>query len=154
MRRVPIPDPVPPQGVSQLETLETVTLLALPPDHVQDAVHELGPLGVVTLGPVVAGPGLAEHEVVRSEDLAHGTGPHAVHSAGLQVHQHGPGHVLAPIGLVVVDIDPLQLLLQIPLIATVRTDPVLCTDHQNFCPIWFPHWPAWRWTISLMLDRD
>ena len=23
---------------------------------------------------------------------------------------------------------------------------------QNFCPIWLPHWPAWRWTISLMLS--
>ena len=22
---------------------------------------------------------------------------------------------------------------------------------QNFCPIWLPHWPAWRWTISLIL---
>ena len=63
----------------------------------------------MTLGPVVAGPGLAEHEVVGSEDRTVGAGPHAVHGAGLQVHQHGPGHVLAATGLVVVDIDPLEL---------------------------------------------
>ena len=66
--------------------LETVAALRLLPHHVQDAVHQLGPLhdscdslydslvtaylGVVTLGPVVAGPRLAEHEVVGSEDAA------------------------------------------------------------------------------------
>ena len=22
---------------------------------------------------------------------------------------------------------------------------------QNFAPIWLPHWPAWTWTISLIL---
>ena len=63
----------------------------------------------MTLGPVVAGPGLSEHEVVGSEDLTIGSGPHAVHGAGLQVHEDGPGHVLASTGLVVVDVDPLQL---------------------------------------------
>ena len=46
-------------------------------------------LRVVALGPVVAGPGLAEHEVVGPEDLAEWSAPHAVHGSGLQVHQHG-----------------------------------------------------------------
>ena len=23
---------------------------------------------------------------------------------------------------------------------------------QNLAPIWLPHWPAWMWTISLILD--
>ena len=45
-------------------------------------------LRVVALGPVVAGPGLAEHEVVGPEDLAERSAPDAVHGAGLQVHQH------------------------------------------------------------------
>ena len=44
--------------------------------------------GVVTLSPVVSSAGLAEHEIVGSEDLTEGAGPHAVHGAGLQVHQH------------------------------------------------------------------
>ena len=63
----------------------------------------------MTLSPVVSSAGLAEHEIVGSEDLTEGAGPHAVHGAGLQVHQDGPGHVLAAAGLVVVDVDPLQL---------------------------------------------
>ena len=45
--------------------------------------------GVVPLGPVVAGPGLPEHEVVGAEDLTEGAGAHAVHGAGLEIHQHG-----------------------------------------------------------------
>ena len=35
--------------------------------------------------------------------------PDAVHGARLEVHQDGPGDVLAAGGLVVVDVDPLQL---------------------------------------------
>jgi hypothetical protein len=58
-------------------------------------VDELRALGVVTLGPVVAGAGLAEHEVVGAEDLAEGAGADGVHGAGLEVHQHGAGHVAA-----------------------------------------------------------
>ena len=44
--------------------------------------------GVVSFGPVISSPGLSEHEVVRSEDLAEGARPHAVHGAGLQINQH------------------------------------------------------------------
>ena len=55
--------------------LETVAALGLLPDDVKDAVDELGALGVVPLGPVVAGAALPEHEVVRSEDGAVGSGP-------------------------------------------------------------------------------
>jgi hypothetical protein len=64
---------------------------------------------VVALGPVVPCPALSEHKVVRSEDLTEWSGPHTVHGARLQVHQDGPGDVLAPAGLIVVDIDPFQL---------------------------------------------
>ena len=79
-------------------------------------------------GPVVPRPGLAEHEVVRPEDLAEGTGPDAVHGARLQVHQHGPGHVLAPAGLVVVDIDPLQLEVGLPSVGAGGVNAVLVRD--------------------------
>ena len=82
----------------------------------------------MTLGPVVAGPGLAEHEVVRPEDLAEGTGPDAVHGAGLQVHQHGPGHVLPPAGLVIVDVDPLQLEVGGASVGAGGVDAVLIRD--------------------------
>lgn len=42
------------QGVSHLETLQTVAVLGLLADDIHDRVDELGALGVVTLGPVVA----------------------------------------------------------------------------------------------------
>ena len=63
----------------------------------------------MTLGPVVASSRLSKHEVVRSEDLSKWSRPHTVHGAGLQVHQHSSGHVLATGSLVIVDIDSLQL---------------------------------------------
>ena len=45
----------------------------------------------MALGPVVPGSRLTEHEVVRPEDLAEGSGPDTVHGAGLQVDQDGLG---------------------------------------------------------------
>ena len=82
----------------------------------------------MSLGPVVASAGLPEHEVVGSEDLAEGAGPDGVHGAGLQVHQDGPGHVLPTAGLVVVDIDPLQLEVGSAGVGTGGVDAVLVRD--------------------------
>ena len=53
-----------------LEALEAVAGLGLLADDIEDRVDELGSLGVVTLGPVVTGSGLAEDEVIRTEKLA------------------------------------------------------------------------------------
>ena len=78
--------------------------------------------------PVISCSRLSKHKVVRSEDLAIGPGPHAVHGAGLQVHQHGSGHVLAAAGLVVVDIDPLQLEVRGASIGAGGIDTVLIRD--------------------------
>ena len=80
------------------------------------------------LGPVVAGPGLPEHEVVGAEDLTEGAGPHAVHGAGLEVHQHGAGHVLAAARLVVVDVDPLELEVRVAMVGAGGVDAVLVRD--------------------------
>ena len=82
----------------------------------------------MTLGPVVAGPGLTENEVIGSEDLAEGAGPDGVHGAGLQVHQDGPGHVLPAAGLVVVHIDPLQLEVGLPSVGAGGVNAVLVRD--------------------------
>ena len=82
----------------------------------------------MSLGPVVSGSALSEHEVVGTEEGAVGAGPDAVHSAGLQVDQHGPGHVLAAGRLVVVDIDALQLQLRLAAVGTGGVDTVLVTD--------------------------
>merc|ERR1740129_2319987 len=116
------------QGVSQLEALETITGLSLFSDNIENRVNQLGSFCVVTLGPIVAGPRLSEHEVVGSEDLTEGPRPHAVHGAGLQVHEDSPGHVLAAAGLVVVDIDPLQLELGGAGVGASGVDTVLIGD--------------------------
>ena len=64
---------------------------------------------VVALGPVVSGSGLSENEVVWPEDLSVGSGADGVHGAGLEVDEDGAGHVLAAAGLIVVDVDALEL---------------------------------------------
>ena len=56
------------QGVGELESLKTVTALGLLPHNVEDAVHQLGTLCVVALGPVVAGAALAKDKVVWPEN--------------------------------------------------------------------------------------
>jgi hypothetical protein len=50
----------------------------------QDGIDELGTLGVVTLGPVITGTALAEHEVVRAKDLAERTSANWVNGTGLK----------------------------------------------------------------------
>merc|ERR1740122_52806 len=117
------------QGVSQLEALETITGLSLFSDNIENRVNQLGSFCVVTLSPIVAGPRLSEDEVVGSEDLTEGPRPHAVHGAGLQVHEDSPGHVLAAAGLVVVDIDPLQLKLGGAGVGTGGVNTVLIGDY-------------------------
>ena len=82
----------------------------------------------MTLSPIVAGPRLSEDEVVGSEDLTEGPRPHAVHGPWLQVHEDSPGHVLAAAGLVVVDIDPLQLELGGAGVGASGVDTVLIGD--------------------------
>ena len=117
--------------MSQLEALKTVAALGLLPHHVQDAVNQLRALGVVTLGPVVASTRLSKDEVVRTEEGAIGSGPHAIHGARLQVHEDGPGHVLAAAGLVVVDIDPLQLQLGLTAVGAGGVDAMLVTENLS-----------------------
>ena len=82
----------------------------------------------MTLGPVVASTRLAEDKVVRSEDLAKGAAPHAVHGAGLQVDKDGPGDVLATAGLIVVDVDALKLQLGGAIVGAGGVDAVLVRD--------------------------
>ena len=114
--------------MSQLESLETVRALRLLPDNVKNGIHELSTLCVVTLGPVVAGSRLSKHKVVWSKDLTIGAGPDAVHGAGLEVDEDGPGHVLAATGLVVVDVDPLKLEVGVAMVGAGGVDAVLVAD--------------------------
>ena len=63
----------------------------------------------MTLGPVVSGSGLAEDEVVRSEELTEGSGSDGVHGSRLKIHEDSSGDVSSTGGLIVVDVDSLKL---------------------------------------------
>ena len=97
------------EGVNELEALETITGLSLFTDSVQNGVNEFSALSVVTLGPVVAGARLAEDEVVGSEELTEGTSANGVHGSRFKIHKDRAGNVAAACGLVVVNIDALNL---------------------------------------------
>merc|ERR1719445_535481 len=56
------------QRMSQLESLKTVTTLGLLSDNIENTVHQLGPLGVMTLGPIVPCSRLTKDEVVRTKE--------------------------------------------------------------------------------------
>ena len=84
--------------MGDLEALEAVARLGLLADNVEDRVNELGALGVVALGPVVSGAGLAEDEVVGAEDLPERSSADRVHGAGLKIHEHSAGYVTACVG--------------------------------------------------------
>merc|ERR1719191_1300529 len=83
------------ERVRDLEALEAVAALGLLADDVKHAVDELRALGVVALGPVVARAGLAEHEVIRAEELAERPGTHGVYRARLEVHEDRARHIAA-----------------------------------------------------------
>ena len=82
----------------------------------------------MTLGPVVAGAGLPEDEVVGSEDLPVRSGPHRVHGSGLEVDEDGPGDILSSGGFVVVDVDALQLQVGVTVVGAGGVDAVLVRD--------------------------
>ena len=81
------------------ESLEPGALVGKLPDPVQNQVNNLLADGVVTPGVVVGRVFLACDELLRVEQLAVGSSPDLVNHGGLQVHKHGPGHVLPRPGL-------------------------------------------------------
>jgi len=63
----------------------------------------------MTLRPIVTGAGLAEDKVIRAEDLAVGARSDAVHGSRFEIHKDGSRNVPSARGLVVIDINPLEL---------------------------------------------
>ena len=116
------------EGVADLESLETVAAFGFLSDDVEDGVDEFSTLGVVTLGPVVSGSGLAEDEVVWSEELTERTGSDGVHGSWLQVHEDGSWDVSTAGGFVEVDVDSLQLEITVTLVGTSWVNAMLIRD--------------------------
>ena len=114
--------------MGDLEALEAVARLGLLADDIEHRVNKLGTLGVVALCPVVSGTGLAKDKVVRTEQLAKGAGAHRVHGAGLEIDEHGAGHVLAAGGFVEVDVDALELQVRVAVVGAGGVDAVLVRD--------------------------
>mmetsp|Transcript_122006 Transcript_122006/g.171719 ORF Transcript_122006/g.171719 Transcript_122006/m.171719 type:complete len:462 (-) Transcript_122006:77-1462(-) len=116
------------QRVGDLEALKAVATLSLLSDDIEDGVDQLSTFGVVTLGPVVTGTSLTENEVVGSEELTEGTGSDGVHGSGLQIHKDGSGDVSATSGLVVVNVDSLELEIRVTVVGTGGVNTVLIGD--------------------------
>ena len=71
---------------------------------------------------------LTEDEVVGSEELTEGAGSNGVHGAWLEVHKDSAGNVSSTGGLVVVDVDSLELEVRITVVGTSGVNTVLVGD--------------------------
>ena len=71
------------------------------------------------------GSGLTENEIVWAEELSERSCADGIHGARLQIHEDGAGHVATASGLVVVNIDALQLEVTVTVISTGGIDAVL-----------------------------
>ena len=116
------------EGVGDLEALEAVAALSFLSDDIEDGVDELGTLGVVTLGPVVTGTGLSENKVIWSEELTEWASSDGVHGSWLKIHEDGSWDVSSTSGLVVVDVDSLELEIRVTVIGTGWVNSVLVGD--------------------------
>lgn len=72
--------------------------------------------------------GLSKHEVIRAEDLTEGTSSHRVHGSRLQVNQHSTGDILSTSGLIVVNVDPLELQVGVSVIRAGGINTMLIRD--------------------------
>jgi len=116
-------------------TLQAVAGLGFLAHHVQDGIDELRPFGVVSLGPVVPGAGLSKHEVVGSEDLSKGTGPHGIHGSWFEVHEDGTWDVPPSRGFVEVHVDSFELEVAVSMVGADGIDAVLvATDLPELGP--------------------
>lgn len=81
------------------------------------------------LSPIVPGTGLPEDEIIGPEDLPERPGSDRVHGPRLQIHEHRPRDISPAAGLVVIDIDALELELRVATVLSRVIDAMLVTDH-------------------------
>ncbi len=82
----------------------------------------------MALGPVVTSASLSEDEVVWSEELTERSGSHGVHGSWFKVHEDGSWDVSAASGLVVVNVNSLELQVGVSVVGTSWVDTVLVRD--------------------------
>nr|GMC98516.1 protein TUB21 [Ipomoea batatas] len=108
---------------------QAITILCLFPDNIEHGVNKLCSLSVVSLGPVVAGAGLAKDEVIGPEDLPVRARSDAIHGSRLEVHEHGARNEPPAAGLIVVDVHALQLEIVVAAVSPGGVDAVLGANH-------------------------
>jgi hypothetical protein len=116
------------EGVGDLETLEAIATFGFLSDDIEDGVDKLGTFGVMTLGPVVTGTGLSEDEVVWSEELTEWSSSDGVHGSWFEIHEDGSWDVSSTSGLVIVDVDSLELEIRVTVVGTGWVNTVLVGD--------------------------
>ena len=116
------------KGVGDLETLKAIATLSFLSDNVEDGVDELSSFGVVTLGPVVSGSSLSEDEVVWSEELSEWSSSDGVHGSWFEIHENGSWDVTSSGGLVVVNVDSLQLEVGVSVVGSSWVNSVFVRD--------------------------
>mmetsp|Transcript_12132 Transcript_12132/g.36829 ORF Transcript_12132/g.36829 Transcript_12132/m.36829 type:complete len:504 (-) Transcript_12132:8-1519(-) len=94
-------------GVHELESLEAVAVFDLLAGDVQGLIDQLGPLGVVALGPVVAGAGGSADGGVRLEERPDARRVDFVQDGGLEVQHDRARDVPGTARLGEVDVDVL-----------------------------------------------
>merc|ERR1719201_1172987 len=112
-----------------LESLEAVAALGLLADDVQHRVDELSALRVMALRPVVTSSRLAEHEVVRAEELTERARANRVHGSRLQIHEDRTRHIAPAGGFVIVHVDALELQVGVTVVRPRGVNTVLIADH-------------------------
>jgi len=116
------------ERVGDLETLEAVAAFGFLSHDVEDGVDELSSFGVVTLGPVVSGSSLSEDEVVWSEELSEWSSSDGVHGSWFEIHENGSWDVTSSGGLVVVNVDSLQLEVGVSVVGSSWVNSVFVRD--------------------------
>ena len=112
-----------------MRTLQAIAILSFFSHNIENRINKLGAFGVMALSPVISGTRLAENEVIRAEDLAEGTGSDGVHGARLEIHEDRTRDEATAAGLVVIDIDSLELELGVAVVFSGVVNAVLVADH-------------------------
>lgn len=82
----------------------------------------------MSFGPIVASPGLAKNEIIGTEDLAIGSGSDGIHGSRLEIHKNSAGNVPAAAGLIVINVNPLELKLRVAAILTGVVNAMFVAD--------------------------
>jgi hypothetical protein len=118
IKRVPIPDPVPPPKVGDLESLKAIATFSFLSDDIENGVNKFSTFSVVTLSPIVTSSGLAEDEVIRSEELSEWSSSDGIHGSWFKIHKNGSWDISATSGFVEINVDSFELEIRVTVVGT------------------------------------